>query len=69
LIFDRRFETPFIVAASYLDLFVAILNDDAINFGSIELDDVLCLALRFFGARLSNLKEFEVSKDGNRDCS
>ena len=55
--------------ASYLDLFVAILNDDAIDFGSIEADDVLGLALRFFRARLFNLKESEVGKNSNRNRS
>ena len=51
------------VAASHLNFVIAVLNDDAIDFGSLEVDHVLGLAFRFFRARLFKLKKSEVSEN------
>jgi hypothetical protein len=48
--------------APYFDLFVAILNDQAINLVAIEIHHVLRLPSRFLRARLFHLKESEVSE-------
>jgi hypothetical protein len=45
------------------------LDDDAIDLASIEVDHVLHLSLRFFGAGPLHFEELEVSDTGDRnDC-
>ena len=51
LVFDRRFQPPFFVRAFQLDLVVAVLNDNAVDFIAIEIDDILGAPVRFFRVR------------------
>ena len=60
MIFDWCFKPPFVVAASYFYFFIAILNDDAIDLASIEIDHVLRLPPGLLRARVFHLKEPEV---------
>jgi len=62
LILEWRLEPPFVVAAPYFYLFIAVLNDQTINFVAIEIHHVLRLPFRFLRARLFHLKEPEVSE-------
>jgi len=45
------------------------LNDDAIDFGSIEVDHVLRLAFVLFRARLFKLKKSEVGENRQNNRS
>jgi len=48
---------------------IAIFNDDAVDFVSVEIDQVLCLLLGFLRARPFHFKEPEVSDTSDRnDC-
>src|SRR6266700_3838833 len=57
-----RFRPPFVVAAPYFYFFIAILNDDAVDLASIEIDHVLRLPPGLLRVRLFHLKEPEVGK-------
>ena len=52
LVFDRRFEAPFLSLPAQLDLVVAILNHDPVELFAIEIDDIARLALRFLRVRV-----------------
>ena len=67
LILNRRFQPPFIIATPYLDLLIAILDNNAIDLGSIEIDHVPGLPLGFFGAGPLYFEEPEVSDASDRD--
>jgi hypothetical protein len=67
LIFDRRFKSPLVISASYFDLLVAILNDDSIDFVSVEIDHVLRSLPGFLRARSLHFEKAEVSDASERD--
>src|SRR5205823_2736703 len=54
-------------AASYFNLLIAILNDDAVDFASVEIDNVLGLPSCLLRARPLHFKEPEVSDASERD--
>ncbi len=43
LIFNRRFQPPFVFLTPDFDLVVAILNYDSVNLLAVEIQNVLCL--------------------------
>src|SRR5262249_11175685 len=58
-----------VVATSDLDLLIAVLNHDTVDFGSIGIDHVLRLTTGFFRARPLHFEEFEISDACERnDC-
>src|SRR5437773_5394610 len=69
LILDWRFEPPFVIPAPYFYLFVAILNDDTVDFAAIEVDHVLCLPPGLLRTRLFHLKESEISEHAQHNHS
>ena len=40
LVLDRRFQSPFVVRLPQLDLVIAVLNDDAVEFVAFEINHV-----------------------------
>ncbi len=69
LVLNRRFQAPFVVAASDLDLLVAVLNHDSVDLGSIKIDHVLRLTPGFFRARPLHFEKSEISDASERnDC-
>src|SRR5262249_6549048 len=67
LVLNRCFQTPLVVATSHFDPFIAILDNDAIDLFSIEVEDILRLAGRFFRAWLFDLKKSQVSENAEGD--
>src|SRR6202035_162836 len=49
------------------DLIVAVLDNDAVNFVATEIENILRLARRFFGAGPVALHEIEVGENTARD--
>src|SRR5207248_11337313 len=63
------FQAPFVVAASELDLLVAVLNHDSVDLGSIKIDHVPRLTPGFFRARPLHFEKSEISDASKRnDC-
>src|SRR5215208_3866857 len=68
LVFNRCFQTPFVVAASDLDLLIAVLNHNSIDLGSIEINHVLRLTTGFFRAWPLHFKKSEISDASERNA-
>ena len=67
LIFDRRFQPPFVVVTADVDPVIAILNHDAVDLGAIKINNVLRLARGFSGAGPISFDENKISKNRGRD--
>src|SRR5439155_18593255 len=67
LVFDRRFKSTLVFPTAYFDFLIAILNIDAVDFVSVEIDYVLSLPLCLLRAQPLHFKEPEVSEASERN--
>ena len=67
LILDWGFQPPFIVMPADVDLVVAVLDHEPVNFLVLKIKNVLGLARNLFRARPISFDEIEISKNAGRD--